>query len=179
MTSSYKGLGKMKLKIYESCFVAPSAVVVGDVSIGKDCGIWPNAVIRGDQNPIKIGDGSNIQDCCVIHTDRDYPVEIGKNVSIGHGAVIHGAIIDDDCLIGAHATVLNGARVRRGSIVGANALVTAGMDIPENSLVLGAPAKVVKRDKKLIKKIRFTGKIYRALAKKHKGGRFPVYSPIS
>ena len=97
-------------KIHKSSFIAPNAVIIGNVTIGKNCGVFPNAVIRGDENSIVIGDGSNIQDCCVIHTDAEHQVKIGKNVTIGHAAVIHGATIVDDCLIGIHATVLNGAQ---------------------------------------------------------------------
>lgn len=165
----------MKPQIHESSFVAKSAVIIGSVTIGKNCGIWPNAVIRGDLQPIKIGDGCNIQDCCVVHVGEDYPVEIGDNVSVGHGAVIHGAIIEDDCLIGMNATVLNGVRVKRGSIIGANAMVKGGMKIPENSLVMGVPAKIVKQDKKLIDIINANGDTYRKLAKEHKEGKYENY----
>lgn len=165
----------MKPKIHESSFVAKSAVIVGNVVIGKNCGIWPNAVIRGDLQPITIGDGCNVQDCCVVHVGKDYPVKIGNNVSIGHGAVIHGAIIEDDCLIGMNATVLNGAKIRRGSLIGANALVKSGMEIPENSLVMGVPARIVKQDEKLLDMINANGETYRRLAKEHKEGRYEVY----
>ncbi len=165
----------MKPQIHESSFVAKSAVIIGSVTIGKNCGIWPNAVIRGDLQPIKIGDGCNIQDCCVVHVGEDYPVEIGDNVSIGHGAVIHGAIIEDDCLIGMNATVLNGVRIKRGSIIGANAMVKSGMEIPENSLVMGVPAKIVKQDEKLIDIINANGDTYRKLAKEHKEGKYEMY----
>ena len=110
-------------KIHKSSFIAPNAVIIGNVTIGENCGVFPNAVIRGDENSIVIGDGSNIQDCCIIHTDAEHQVKIGKNVTIGHAAMIHGATILDDCLIGIHATVLNGARISSGSIIGACALV--------------------------------------------------------
>ena len=163
-------------KIHESSFVAESAVVIGEVTIGKNCGIFPNAVIRGDQNYIKIDDGSNVQDCCVIHTDEKHFVEIGKNVSLGHASVIHGAIVEDDCLIGIHATVLNGAHIKSGSIIGANALVKADMEIPENSLVLGIPGKVIKKDEKLIEMIRSNAKIYQRLSHNHKKGKYLIHA---
>ncbi|MDH7507525.1 MAG: gamma carbonic anhydrase family protein [Candidatus Thermoplasmatota archaeon] len=165
----------MSIIIHKSSFVAKNAVIIGNVKIGKNCGIYPCAVIRGDQNSIEIGDGTNIQDGCVIHCDKENNVIIGKNVTIGHCAMIHGAIIEDNCLIGIHATVLNGAKVRKGSIIGANALVTAGMEIPENSLVLGVPGKIMKQDEKYIEKILLNAKIYQKLSKEHKSGKYPWY----
>jgi len=165
----------MKPKIDESSFVAKNAVIIGNVKIGKNCGIYPCAVIRGDQNSIEIGDGSNIQDCCVIHCDEKNNVKIGKNVTIGHCAMIHGAIIEDDCLIGIHATVLNGAKIRKGSIIGANALVTAGMEVPENSLIMGVPGKIIKQDKKFTENARINAAVYKKLSKTHKQGKHSWY----
>ena len=163
-------------KIHPSSFIAPSAVVIGNVTIGKNCGVFPHAVIRGDENTIVIGDGSNVQDCCVIHTDADHQVNIGKNVSIGHAAVIHGASISDDCLIGIHATVLNDACIGSGSIIGACALVTEEMVVPEHSLVLGIPGKVVKQDPQYAVMIRKNAEIYQKLSLKHKQKAFEMYS---
>lgn len=163
------------LKIHESSFVAPSAIIIGDVTIGKNCGVYPYAVIRGDENSIVIGDGSNIQDCCVLHTDAEHQINIGKNVTIGHAAVIHGATISDDCLIGIHATVLNGALIHSGSIIGACALVTEKMVVPEQSLVLGVPGKIIKQDPKFLNAIRNNAETYQHLAQKHKQGMYPVY----
>jgi carbonic anhydrase/acetyltransferase-like protein (isoleucine patch superfamily) len=165
----------MKPRIGESSFVAKSAVIIGNVVIGENCGIWENAVIRGDLNEIKIGDGSNIQDCCVIHTSEKYPVKIGKNVSIGHGAIIHGAIIEDDCLIGMNSTILNGARIGKGSLVGANTLVKEEMDVPNNSLVLGVPGKIVKKDEGLVRGIILNAESYRRLAREHKEGKYDSF----
>ena len=165
----------MITEIHKSSFVAESAIIIGDVKIGKNCGVFPNAVIRGDQNSIIIGDGTNIHDCCVIHTDKEHKVKIGKNVSIGHGAIVHGATIEDNCLIGIHATILNGARVAKGSIVGANALVKTDMTIPGNSLVLGVPGKVVKRDKEFVKTARLNAEVYQRLTKEHLDGKHHVY----
>jgi len=162
----------MKPKIHKTSFIAKNTVIIGNVKIGKNCGVYPCAVIRGDQNSIEIGDGSNIQDGCVIHCDEKNNVKIGKNVTIGHCAMIHGASIEDDCLIGIHATVLNGAKIRKGSIIGANALVTAGMEIPESSLVMGVPGKIIKHDKKYKEKACLNAEIYKKLSKKHKQGKY-------
>ena len=161
----------MRPEIHETAFIAKSAVVVGDVKIGRNCGVYPNAVIRGDKNSITIQDGSNIQDNCVIHTDQDHIVKIGRDVSVGHGAIIHGAIIEDKCIIGMNATVLNGAKIGRGSFVGANALVTENSVIPENSLVLGVPGRVVKTDKKLMLIAEKNADEYKQLSKEHLQGK--------
>lgn len=162
-------------RIHKTSFVAKSAVIIGDVTIGENCGIYPQAVIRGDENSIEIGDGSNVQDCCVIHVDKDHYVKIGKNVSIGHSAMIHGAIIGDGCLIGIHATLLNGANIGSGSIIGACALVTENMEIPKNSLVLGIPGKIVKQDESYLKEARMNAEAYKMLSQKHRQGTFTVY----
>jgi carbonic anhydrase/acetyltransferase-like protein (isoleucine patch superfamily) len=146
------------------------------VTIGKNCGVFPNAVIRGDENSIMIGDGSNIQDCCVIHTDAEHQVKIGKNVTIGHAAMIHGATILDDCLIGIHATVLNGARISSGSVIGACALVTEDMVVPENSLILGVPGKIIKQDPQFVDMIRKNAEIYQKLSQKHKQGIYSIFT---
>jgi carbonic anhydrase/acetyltransferase-like protein (isoleucine patch superfamily) len=161
--------------IHKSSFIAPSAVIIGKVTIGKNCGVYPNAVIRGDENAIAIGDGSNVQDCCIIHTDVEHQVQIGKNVTIGHAAMIHGATIADECLIGIHATVLNGARIGSGSIIGACALVTEEMVVPDHSLVLGIPGKIIKQDRSLVEIIRKNAEIYQHLSQRHKQGKCSPY----
>ncbi len=167
----------MKPIIHKSTYVDKTAVIIGNVKIGKNCGIYPHAVIRGDENSIEIDDGSNIQDCCVIHVNSEYKTKIGKNVSIGHSAMIHGATIEDDCIIGIHATVLNGAKIGRGSIIGANALVTQEMEVPENSLVLGVPGKIVKQDEKYREQARLNAETYIKLSREHKEGKHPRYIP--
>lgn len=165
----------MKPEIHNSSFVDETSVIIGNVKIKKNCGILPHAVLRGDQNLIEIGEGSNVQDCAVIHTDTDHKVILGKNVSIGHSAMIHGATIEDDCLIGIHATILNGAKVGKGSIIGACALVTEGKEIPPNSLVVGVPGKVIKQDEAFRTKARQNAEIYQKLSKRHKDGEFKRY----
>lgn len=125
-------------------WIAPNAQVIGRVEIGADVGIWFGAVLRGDNEPITIGAGTNIQENTVIHTDPGKPVMIGEGCTIGHGAIIHGCAIGDNSLVGMGATVLNGAVIGRNCLVGANALVTEGKVFPDNSLVVGAPARVVR-----------------------------------
>lgn len=127
-----------------SCFVAPGAAVIGRVRLGEKVSVWFNAVLRGDNDDIVIGDGSNVQDGCVLHVDEGFPIHVGKNCTIGHKVMLHGCTIGDDSLIGMNAVVLNGAKIGRGCLIGANALVTEGMEVPDGSLVLGSPAKVVK-----------------------------------
>ena len=131
--------------IGENCYLSENATVIGDVVMGKDCSIWFNAVLRGDVNSIRIGDRVNIQDGAVIHTLYGKSVtEIGNNVSIGHNAVVHGAKIEDNCLIGIGAVVLDNAVIGTGSIIAANALVLTGTVVESGSIYAGVPAKKVK-----------------------------------
>jgi carbonic anhydrase/acetyltransferase-like protein (isoleucine patch superfamily) len=125
-------------------WIAPTAVLVGDVVVGPEVGIWFGVVARGDIETITIGARTNVQENCVLHTDTNHPLTIGSNVTIGHSAIVHGCTIGDNSLIGMGATVLNGARIGKNCLIGANALVTEGKDIPANSLIMGAPAKVVR-----------------------------------
>ncbi len=156
-------------------FIHSTSTIIGNVTIAKNCAVFPQAVIRGDQNSITIGNGSNVQDCCIIHTDEHHKVSIGENVSLGHAAMVHGATIEDDCIIGIHATVLNGAVIKKGSIIGANALVTQDTVIPEHSLVLGIPGKVVKQDESYQIQGRENAEIYHRLAKEYLDGKHTEY----
>ena len=165
------------VQIDTSAFVASTAVIIGDVTIGKHCGIFPNSVIRGDQNSIVIDEGSNVQDCCVIHTDEGHNVRIGKNVSIGHCAVVHGAHLEDAVLVGINATILNGAKIGTGSIIGANALVTTNMIVPPHSLVLGVPGKIVKQDEKFVAMNLINAETYRKISLSHKQETHEYYHP--
>ena len=167
---------KIKPIIHQSSYIAKSSIIIGNVNIGKNCGVFPNAVIRGDQNSIFIDDGTNIQDCCVIHTDKEHNVRIGKNVSIGHGAIVHGAIIDNNCLIGMNVTVLNGAQIKEGVIIGANALVRSNETIPKNSLVVGVPGKVVKQDEKFREIIINNANTYKEISKKYLNKEYYIYN---
>lgn len=126
----------------EDAWVAPTATVVGDVTIGPQSGVFYGAVLRADMETITVGRGSNVQDAAVLHADPGYPARIGDHVSIGHGAVLHGCTVEDGSLIGMNATVLNGAVIGAGSLVAANALVLEGTVVPPRSLVAGIPAKV-------------------------------------
>ncbi len=125
-----------------SCYVDLSAQVIGDVVLGERASIWMNAVVRGDVNFIRIGAGSNVQDCAVLHGMRHlYPVHVGERVTIGHNATVHGCVLEDEVLIGMGATILNNARVGTGSIIAAGAVIPEGMVIPPRSLVTGVPGR--------------------------------------
>ncbi len=126
-------------------WVAETAVLIGAVTLGAGANIWFGAALRGDNERIFVGAGSNVQENCVLHTDMGYPLTIGPNCTIGHKALLHGCTIGEGALIGMNATVMNGARVGRFCIIGAGALVTEGKDIPDYSLVVGAPAKVIRQ----------------------------------
>ena len=126
-------------------FIADNAIVIGRVRIEKNASIWFNAVLRGDNDLITIGENSNVQDGSVIHTDDGLKVTIGRNVTIGHKVMLHGCEIGDNSLVGINAVVLNRARIGRNCIVGANSLVTEGKEFPDGSMIMGAPAKVVRQ----------------------------------
>jgi carbonic anhydrase/acetyltransferase-like protein (isoleucine patch superfamily) len=126
-------------------WIAPSAAVVGKVEIGTDVSVWFSAVLRGDYEPIVVGAGSNVQDGCVIHTDPGTPVTIGRHCTIGHRAILHSCAIGDNSLIGMGAMVLNRSRVGRSCLIGANALILEDRIIPDNSLVIGMPGKIVRQ----------------------------------
>ncbi|WEJ35307.1 gamma carbonic anhydrase family protein [Devosia sp. SD17-2] len=125
-------------------FIAPTAVLVGDIVVGPEAGVWFGVVMRGDNERITIGARSNVQENCVLHTDMGFPLTIGENCTIGHSAILHGCTIGDNSLIGMGATVLNGAKIGKNCLIGANALVTEGKEIPDNSLVVGAPGKIIR-----------------------------------
>ncbi len=135
-------LGDLPQSISATAWIAPTAVVVGDVTIGADVGVWYNAVVRADTAPIAIADGTNVQDGCVIHADPGFPTSIGRGVTVGHNATLHGCRVDDHVLIGMGAILLNGAHVAENCIVAAGSLVPQGMQIPTGSMVAGVPAKV-------------------------------------
>ena len=125
-------------------WIAPNAHVIGRVRLAEDVGIWFGAVLRGDNEEIAVGAASNIQENAVLHTDLGFPLAIGAGCTIGHAAIIHGCAIGDNSLVGMGATILNGARIGANSLVGANALVTEGKEFPDNALIVGAPARVVR-----------------------------------
>lgn len=123
-------------------YIAPSATVIGSVTIGHRVSIWFDTVVRGDNDQIILGDDSNIQDGAILHTDPGFVLELGKGVSVGHKAMLHGCSVGDNSLIGINAVILNGAKIGKNCLIGANALVPAGVEIPDGSMVLGSPGKV-------------------------------------
>ena len=132
-------------KIDKDSWYAPNSVLIGNVTLKKDANIWFNATLRGDLEPIIIGEGSNIQDGSVIHTDPGCPTIVGKGVTVGHMVMLHGCEISDDCIIGIGSTILNKAKIGKNCIIGANSLVTENKVIPDRALVLGSPGKVVRQ----------------------------------
>jgi carbonic anhydrase/acetyltransferase-like protein (isoleucine patch superfamily) len=161
----YRGL---RPRIGANVFIAPTAVVIGDVRIRDNASIWYGTVVRGDRDKITIGENSNVQDNCTVHTDPGRPVLIGSGVSIGHGAVVHGCTIENDCLIGIKAAILNGAIIKRGSIVGSGAVVKEGQLIGPFRLVAGVPAETKKQlNETVIDRISQTARTYRTLAQEH------------
>lgn len=133
------------VEVPNAAFVAPNSTVIGKVTGGSDVGIWYGAVVRADKDQISIGNRSNIQDNCVVHTSSGHPVRIGDDVSVGHGAILHGCMVQDRVLVGMGAIILNGAMIGSESIIGAGALVSEGKEIPPRSLVLGVPGKVIRQ----------------------------------
>jgi|TARA_B110000881_G_scaffold62769_1_gene54348 carbonic anhydrase/acetyltransferase-like protein (isoleucine patch superfamily) len=138
-------LENKKVKNSGNNWVAPNAVVVGDVTLEKNTSIWFNSTLRGDVENIYIGEGSNIQDGCVLHTDPGYPLKVGKNVTVGHLVMLHGCSVGDNSLIGIGAVILNNAKIGNNCIIGANALITENKIIPDNSLVVGSPGIVIRK----------------------------------
>lgn len=138
-------LGDDRVEMAEGVWIAETAVVIGKVRLEKNASVWFNAVLRGDCELILIGENSNVQDGAIMHTDPGIPLVLGKNVTVGHKAMLHGCTVGDDSLIGINAVVLNGAKIGRNCIIGANALIPEGKEIPDGSLVMGSPGKVVRQ----------------------------------
>ncbi len=161
-------IGGKRPRIEESVFIAPTAVIIGDVTIAEGASIWYGVVLRGDMEPITIGRDTNIQDNCTVHTDYGHPTLIGAGVSVGHNAVVHGCTIEDDCLIAMGALVLSGAVIRRGSVVAAGAVVRERQEVGPGQLVAGTPA-VVKRSVPAAELAEFLRPVanYRKLARIH------------
>lgn len=155
----------------ESSWVAPDASVIGNVTIGKDVGIWFGCVLRGDNEPISIGARSNVQENTVMHTDPGFPLSIGEGCTIGHRALLHGCTIGDNSLVGMGAIILNGARIGKNSLVGAGALVTEGKQFPDGSLIMGSPAKAVRElDQAAIERLKLSADHYVANQRRFKKG---------
>jgi carbonic anhydrase/acetyltransferase-like protein (isoleucine patch superfamily) len=162
------------MTIHPTAFIHENAVVLGNVSLGARASVWPTAVLRGDIDRIEVGDDSNVQDGAVIHCDAGVPCIIGNRVTVGHRAVVHGAQVQDDCLIGIGAIVLNNVVVGRGSLVGSGAVIPEGTVIPPGSLVLGIPARVVKPlTEEQRARVRDGHKSYVNLQGRHRAHEFP------
>ena len=163
------------MSIDASAFIHSLAAVIGDVTLGARVSVWPTAVIRADSAAISIGADTNVQDGAVLHVDRGYPMVIGARVSIGHRAVLHGATVEDDCLIAMGAILLNGVVVGAGSLVGAGAVCREGMRIPPRSVVLGVPARVAREaTSEITDRIRLTMESYLSLQGDYRAGRYPL-----
>jgi carbonic anhydrase/acetyltransferase-like protein (isoleucine patch superfamily) len=159
--------------IHPTAYIAPSAVVLGDVSLGQRASIWYHTVVRGDSAPIAIDDDTNIQDLSMVHADEGYPCTIGARVGVGHRVILHGCTVEDECLIGMGAILLNGVRVGTGSVIAAGAVLTENTEVPPGSLVMGIPGKVVRQvDANLTARIEGTWRHYVELARRHRAGEF-------
>jgi len=157
-------------------YIMESAEIMGDVRIGKDSSVWNKVVIRGDEAYVQIGNSTNIQDMCVLHTEHDIPLEIGDNVTIGHGAIIHCKRIGSNCIIGMGAMLLVNAEIGEFSVVAAGTVVVENKIIPPRSLVMGVPGKVVREiDGENIKRIKHATREYMRLSKEHYEGRYKKY----
>lgn len=154
--------------IDETVFIAPGSAIIGNVRIGKNSSVWFNSVLRGDSDSITIGEGTNIQDLTVCHTDPGSPLIVGDRVTVGHRCVLHGCLIEDDCLIGMGAVVMNGARIGRGSIIAAGSVILENTTVPEFSLVAGGPGKVKRTlDEKVLDLIGKSSRVYIEKAEKY------------
>lgn len=158
-----------------TAFIAQGAIVLGDVRIGRNSSVWYNSVLRGDTDQIAVGADTNIQDLSMIHADPGVPCVVGNRVTVGHRVILHGCLVDDDCLIGMGAVLLNGVRIGSGSVIGAGALVLEHTDVPPGSLVLGFPAKVVRRvDDSMRTRVEQAWRHYVEKAQRHMAGDYPT-----
>lgn len=167
----FHALDGVSPQLAQDAWAAPDAQIIGDVRIGAEASIWFHAILRGDNEKITIGARTNIQDGCVLHTDLGYPLEIGEGCTIGHRVILHGCLIGANSLIGMGATLLNGVNVGRNCLVGANSLLTECKAYPDNSLIIGAPARVLRELKDSeIAQLRESAAVYVANARRYKRG---------
>jgi carbonic anhydrase/acetyltransferase-like protein (isoleucine patch superfamily) len=161
--------------IHATAFIAPTAVVMGDVGLGSDSSVWYSAVLRGDMAPIRIGSKSNIQDGSIVHVDEGVSCTIGDRVAVGHRVILHGCTVAEDCLIGMGSVLLNGVVVGPGSLIAAGAVLKEGMEVPAGSVVMGVPGRVVRSvTEELTRRIESTWRHYVDLARRHRAGHFPL-----
>src|SRR5215212_2565686 len=161
--------------IHPTAFIASTAAVMGDVTVGANASVWYSAVLRGDMAPIVIGAQSNIQDGSVVHVDEEVPCHVGQRVGVGHRVILHGCTIEDDCLIAMGSVLLNGVVIGSGSVVAAGAVVPEGMRVPPKSLVMGVPGRIVRSvDAALSARAAATWRHYVKEARAHREGRYPL-----
>ena len=162
-------------KLASDSWVAADATLIGKVELSSKSSVWFGAVLRGDNELITIGMGSNVQDGCVLHTDMGFPLNVGADCTIGHNVILHGCTISDGTLVGMGATILNGAKVGKNCLIGAGALITEGKEIPDNSLVVGTPGRVVRTlDRSAIDELYASAQRYRDNAERYRNGLTPV-----
>jgi carbonic anhydrase/acetyltransferase-like protein (isoleucine patch superfamily) len=165
----------MSARIHPTAFLAPTAAVMGDVTLEEESSVWYGTVIRADMAPVVIGAQSNLQDGTIVHVDEGVPCIVGRRVGVGHRAILHGCRIEDECLIGMGAVLLNDVVVGTGSVVGAGAVVPERMQIPPRSLVIGVPGRIVRTvDATLSSRVTATWTHYVELAREHRAGRYPL-----
>jgi carbonic anhydrase/acetyltransferase-like protein (isoleucine patch superfamily) len=161
-------------RVDPTAFIAPSAVLLGDVTVGADSSVWYAAVVRGDMASIRIGDQTNLQDGVIVHVDEGMPCTIGNRIGVGHRAILHGCTVEDESLVGMGSTLLNGVIVGRGSVIAAGSLLREGMVVPPGSLVMGVPGRVVREvDDRLRSRIAHTWRHYIDQARRHRSGGVP------
>lgn len=164
-------LGDLTPEIDADSWVAPDANVIGRVRLRAGASVWFGATLRGDNEWIELGAGTNVQEGCTLHTDMGYPLSIGRDCTIGHNVILHGCVIGDESLIGMGATILNGARIGRNCLIGAGALITEGKEIPDGSLVMGAPGKVVRQlDETAFENLRRSASHYQDNMRRYRDG---------
>jgi len=162
-------------QIHPSAFLAPTAAVMGDVTLEAESSVWYQAVLRADLAPIVIGAQSNVQDGTIVHVDTGFPCLVGRRVGVGHRVILHGCVVEDECLIGMGAVLLNRVRIGTGSVVAAGAVIPEGMIVPPRSLVMGVPGRIVRPvDEDLSERIASTWAHYVELARQHREGRYPL-----
>lgn len=163
------------INIHPTAFIAPGAVVLGDVTLGPRASVWYQSVLRGDTAPIVVGEASNVQDGTVIHVDAGVPATVGARVGIGHRVVLHGCTVEDECLIGMGSVLLNHVRIGKGSVVAAGAVVPEGLEVPPGSVVVGVPGRITRSvDDELRARIRATWEHYVGESERHRAGLFPI-----
>ena len=163
--------------IHPTAFIASTAAVLGDVTLGEEASVWYNAVLRGDMAPIVIGAQSNIQDGTIVHVDAGVPCTVGRRVGVGHRVILHGCTVEDDCLIAMGSVLLNGVRIGAGSVVAAGAVVREGMQVPPAALVMGGPGRIVRPvDETLARRAAATWSHYVKEARAHREGRYPLWN---